>query len=681
MDVSLLRRPLLLLTLLATLAVGAACSGPGRMTQEPAQAEPAAEAAAPSGAATSPVEWALRRPLPHPLTYPANFAEAVEAGTRTTEGRPGPAYWQQQARYELAARVLPDEKRLEGTALITYTNDAPQPLPVLVVELVQNFHAEGAQRAELAEVTGGMELTRVSVDGQPVALGTRPAPGTYLEQGTLLGLFPPQPLAPDSTVQIELDFAYDIPQAGASGRMGYSEDNLVFLAYWYPVMAVYDDVLGWFTDPFLGTSEFYMDWASYDVTIEAPENWIVYGTGTLRNPDEVLAPDVIERMNAAHASDTPMTIVGPGQFDQATAEGDDGVLRWHFTAENVRDVAYSLTRASVWDAARTSVGDRDGDGTTDYAHINTFYRERAPLWSEVTAYQQHAIRFLSDYTGFPYPYPHMTAVEGADIIGGGMEYPMMTLMGDYTQRGDSALYNVTAHELAHMWIPMIAGPNERRYSWIDEGSTSFAENQARKAYYGGTDPGRGDQANYLQVALAGMEGEIMRRSAYHYPGPAFGTASYSKPASLLRALRAVVGEDAFHEAYRSFIADWAYKHPYPYDFFNTFERVAGRDLDWFWYSWYYTTWTLDQAVADVSVQDGRTVVTVEDQGRVPMPVLLTITTESGETLERRIPVDTWLDGATEATVTVDTAAPVTRVEIDAGYAFPDADRSDNVWTR
>src|SRR5690606_10260600 len=156
-------------------------------------------------------------------------------------------------------------------------------------------------------------------------------------------------------------------------------------------------------------------------------------TGELQNPEEVLAPDVLERLRAAHQSDEPMRVVGPDQFGAATLSSDDGMLRWSFTADHVRDFAFTLTRESIWDAARTPAGDRDGDGQTDYVQINTFYRETAPRWANVTAYQQHVIRFLSQHTGYPYPWPHMTAVEGGGIIGGGMEYPMMTLMGEYNQ--------------------------------------------------------------------------------------------------------------------------------------------------------------------------------------------------------------------------------------------------------
>ncbi len=648
------------------------CAGPSQMPVEAPSSSRAAQAS--SARMEQP-----QRELPGEVTTPEDFRQAIENGTRTTRGVPGPDYWQNTAAYTLTARLFPEEKRLEGTGRIVYQNNSPDTLDRLHLELAQNLHKEGAIRNELAEVTGGVELQRVMLGGQVLETDRTQRP-LYQEYGTQLILALEEPVLPGEQVEIEIDWRFTIPQQGASGRMGYNGEDLLYIAYWYPIMAVYDDVEGWFTDQFTGNAEFYAGFGNYDVVVEAPEGWIVQSTGALQNADEVLAPDVAQTMRRAHESDTPVMITTP-DTETVTAAGQER-LRWRFTAQRVRDVAFSLTRDGFWEGARTPVGDRDGDGQTDYAAINTFWRPQAPLWDNVTEYQQHSIRFLSDYTGIPYPYPHMSAVEGGGIIGGGMEFPMMTLMGDYNARGDSALYFVTAHELAHMWVPMIVGTNERRYSWMDEGTTTFAEGQARRDFYPDAPrPEVQDQESYLGAARQNLEGPIMRRSDYQYSGVAFGVASYPKPASMLVALRGLLGQDTFLRAYRGYLSAWAYKHPYPQDFFNAFEDAAGEDLDWFWDSFYYETWTLDQALARVEPVRGGVRITVEDQDEAFLPTDLTLTLENGETLERRIPVETWLEGRTEATVTIETPAPVERVEIDAARHFPDTDRSDNVWTR
>ncbi len=640
---------------------------------------PPAERASTSAAtqAPAPSDLSPARPLPQTPEQERGFAAAVRNGTRTKTGRPGPNYWQQDVDYDLTARLSPSDKRLEGTARITYTNNAPDTLDQLHLELLQNLHKPGVARLSPAEITGGVTLHRVAVDG--TALPDTSDGPRYSVQNTQLTLRPEQSVAPNSTVTIEVDWGFNIPQAGASGRMGYSRDTLFFLAYWYPQMAVYDDLTGWMDDPFLGLAEFYADFGDYDLTVHAPDEWVVQATGQLQNADSVLTTETLTRRQRAYASDSSTTILTPDQ--RGTVEAPNDTLTWHFTAQQMRDVAFSLSRNSYWDAARTPVGDRDGDGMVDSTHINTFWRDSAPKWSEVTRYQQHALTFLSEYTGIPYPWPHMTAVEGGGIIGGGMEFPMMTIMGDYNENSPRMLYAVTAHELAHMWKPMIVNTNERRYSWMDEGTTSFNENMAREDFFDDSDAVASDRADYLQAAREGREGEILRWSNFHRDFSRFGVASYRKPATLLVALRGVLGEETFNEAFRSFFETWAYKHPYPSDFFNTFERVSGRELDWFWYSWYDTTWTLDQAIGRVEQRGSEVAVTVADKGKAPMPVHLTVTLANGDTVERKIPVDVWLEGRVSTTTRVSVGdASVERVEIDAAHDFPDVNRENNVWT-
>jgi hypothetical protein len=622
---------------------------------------------------------ARRRPIPYPVSYSDGYERALQNGTRTAAGQPGPAYWQQWTDYTLRARIDTDEQRLEGSATILYHNNSPDALQVLFINLIQNVHAEGAPRNRPQQVTGGVELERVSVAGQELGTVTGDGPG-YRVEATAMEIVPPQPVSAGDSVVIEIDWSFEIPSEGVSNRMGW-EDDLFFLAYWYPQMAVYNDVVGWHTDWFMAGSEFYAGFGSYDLTVDVPEDWVVMGTGRLANTDEVLEERVIDRLREAESNDEVVHVITTDDLaNGVTKSSDDGRLAWRFVSEKVRDVAFSVTRASLWDAVRTPVGDRDGDGEEDYARIDAIYKENAPKWMSAALYGQHSIKFLSEYTGIPYPWPHMSAVE-AGFRGGGMEYPMMTLIGDYNQRTDSALYFVTAHELAHMWVPMIVNTDERRYSWMDEGTTSFNENQARKDFFPGLNHDIPDHNTYLEMAHSGNEGEMMRWSDHHYVPQAFSVASYSKPATVLAALRGVLGEETFLKAYRAYLSTWAYKHPYPWDMFQMFEDVAGRDLDWFWRSWYYETWKLDQAVAAVEKSDAGTRIVIEDRGLIPMPVRLRISFADGSVSREELSVERWLGGATTTEITIRGEREITRVEIDPEFLFPDADRSNNNWTR
>jgi hypothetical protein len=647
-----------------------------------------------AGCAPSPATTTAPTPVPETRGEPRaapptdslapspDFARAVARGTRTSRGEPGPRYWQQWAHYTIDARLVPAARRLEGTARIVYFNRSPDTLAALHVDLTQNVHAPEAVRNEPAETTGGVTLTRVEVDGRRVA-GEASGGARYQVVGTRLVVVPPERVLPGDSVTLSIDFAFTIPQAGAAGRMGYDGDDLFFLAYWYPTMAVYDDVVGWHPDPFRGTAEFYMGFGRYDYTVEVPDGWIVVGTGSLLNGDEVLAPAVRERLRIAEGSDTVVAVISEQDLRGAvTARGSGGRLRWRFHADSVRDVAFSATRRSVWDAVRAPVGDRDGDGDQEHTRVDAIYRPSASRWERSAEYGRHSITFLSRYLGLEYPYPHMTAVEARRIIGGGMEYPMMTLIGDYTASTDTGLYGVTVHELAHMWVPMIVGTDERRYGWMDEGMTEFVEQLGKQDFYPGTNFIEGEQEAYAGFALTGGEGPILRWSDFHYSAGAYTVASYYKPASALAALRAVLGEETFDRAYRAFIDTWKYKHPYPWDFFDGMERVSGRDLDWFWRAWYAETWTLDQAVARVEPGEGGAArIVVENRGRTPMPVRLAITRAGGEVIRREIPVDVWLEGARSATIDIPAGGAVTRVEIDPEQAFADVRRDNNVWTR
>jgi hypothetical protein len=616
------------------------------------------------------------RPVPYPVTPADRFMSAIENGTRTGTGEPGPDYWQQYARYDIDARIDTEARRLEGESRIVYFNNSPGALSTLSVKLYQNLHAEGAARHYPQEVTGGFELHRVAVNGQEIRPG-REAP-RFAVQGTSMPIWLASPLASGDSAILEIDWSFTIPRAGAAGRMGWNDDNLFYLAYWYPHMAVYDDVVGWHDDRFTGRGEFYAGFADYDVRLDVPAGWVVVGTGTLQNHDAVFPPEIRERIRQAEASDEVVNVLtaedfGPGS---ATLAPESGRLMWHLRSDRVRDVAYSITRESLWDAARAPVGDRDGDGATDYTRVDAIYRAEAEKWTEAVRYGQHSIAFLSEYLDFPYPWPHMTAVEGEGIIGGGMEYPMMTLIGGYNRASASALYGTIAHEFGHMWMPMTVSSDEVRWAWMDEGSTSFNDTQASNDYY--PDNNGSDAGQYAGMVAQGYDGTMMRWTDWEDPA-AWGIAAYPKGAAALGALRAILGDEVFQRAYRAYVDSWAWKHPKPWDLFNTFEAVSGEDLDWFWRGWFYERWKLDHAVASVETGSGRTRITIEDRGSLPMPAMVTVTREGGATEVLTVDVDRWLSGARTATLDVPAGAPVVRVELDAGHDFADVDRDNDVW--
>ena len=628
------------------------------------------------------------RAIPAPVAPPSEYQRAIERGWRSVDGSPGHSYWQQGTRYGIEATLDPETGLLTGTVRITYAHKAPITLNTVWLHLHQNFHREGELRNRAGEITGGVTLSRVAASGTDLTEQTSLSDGPgYRVAGTLMELRTSSPLQQGDTLRLEVDYSFTVPEKGMDGRMGHSEDRgMYFLAYWFPRMAVLDDLRVWDAEPFLGAAEFYDGFADYSVALTVPQHWSLIGTGTLENAEEVFSPLTLERLEAAAVSDTLVTVAALGErtAQTVTRETTAGSLTYRFSAANVRDFAWTASNTQRWDATSAVVPDRDDDGATDRVLIHSFWHEqRAPLWSEAWRYGKQSVEYHSEYTGLAYPWPHMTFVEGAGIIGGGMEFPMLTLIGAYEGQEGQALFNTVSHEVAHMWVPMIVGSNEKRYAWIDEGSATFLEHQSRMEFWPGVNHHRVEARRFLEAAAAGREQSLMRHADWYEPGIGFGVAAYDKPAALMAALREILEPGTWDAAYRAFISEWAFKHPTPWDFFSTFERFAGRDLDWLWTSFYYETWTLDQAVGEVTMRAGRgATIVIEDRGLAPYPTKVRIRTTAGGTIERDVPVEHWLAGNRTFQITLEpSAGAVTRVELDpAGYA-PDVDRSNNLWPR
>jgi aminopeptidase N len=363
----------------------------------------------------------------------------------------------------------------------------------------------------------------------------------------------------------------------------------------------------------------------------------------------------------------------------STARGTDGKLTWRFRAEKVRDFAWAASAKYIWDAAPAAAGDHNADGRPDTSLVQAFYRPemRRSNWDQTTRYAQHSVEFFSKYL-WPYPYPHMTAVDGPGSCGG-MEYPMMTCIGG--QWDTLGMYEVTNHEVGHMWFPMMVGSDEKRYAWMDEGITQFIQSQGMADFFKGFDDEARNRQPYVSLAESGGEVELMRHGDRYPNYTAYGVATYYKMATNMVALRSVLGEEMFDRALREYGRRWEYKHPTPYDLFNTVENVTGQDLSWFWRTWFFETWKLDQAIDTVTTVGDSLEVVVSNRGRAPMPVHLVVTRTDGRTDSLKAPVSVWFDGTRRTTLRVAREPGVKRFEIDPENDFPDLDRGNQVWPR
>jgi hypothetical protein len=627
-----------------------------------------------------------RKPAPLPLPVSEPYTRALARGTRSADGRPGPRYWQQRVRYDIRAELDPATAALTGSERITYLNRSPDTLRVLTMNVYQNLFTPPAVSAGSRLNTGGMTLTRFVLQGQPLAAlageawsqaihGATPR-GGYTVEGTMAGVSFPRPLAPGDSAVFEIDWRYKVPPAGAP-RTGWEDalgGRVYQVAQWYPQIAVYDDVVGADVTPYTGAGEFYLEYGDFDVALTLPSGWIVGATGTLTNPEQVLSAQTRARLAAAMSTDSTTPVVTETDLaaHAATLPGAGGKLTWRYHAANVRDVAFAASDRYLWDAARASVPDASGGAR--YVPVHALYRHGAPGWGRGARYGQHALGFLSRLI-IPYIYPQVTVSEGPEY---GMEYPMLVFIGRPTAARE--LQSVIAHEVGHEWFPMMVGADEAAFAWMDEGVNTYDEARAVEDFFPGADPWQENRTAYLGIAGRKTEAPMMKHID-QVGDPASGISAYFKPGTVLRSLNAVVGDSVFRLAMTTYANEWLLKHPYPWDFFRTFERVSGRDLDWFFEPWWFRTVTLDQAVESVRTIPGGVRVTIRDRGGAPAPTPIVVTTADGATATATIPGERWsVERMRSVSVDVPVRGRVTRVEIDPERLFPDVDRANNVWT-
>ncbi|HEX6134897.1 MAG TPA: M1 family metallopeptidase [Longimicrobiales bacterium] len=618
------------------------------------------------------------RPALRPVRPTAAFASAIERGTRTADGRPGPSYWQQRVEYRIEAELDPATARLQAEQVVMYRNHSPDTLRTILLHLYQNAFSEGVQRVRRVPITGGMTIRRVAVNNVEARRDSRAlGVSSYRIDGTLMWLDLARPVPPGGSVELEVGWHFVVPPRGAP-RTGHDDNEAFVVAQWYPQVAVYDDLRGWHDRPYWTNGEFYLEYGDFEVLLTLPEGWLVTATGELDNADEVLTPEVRQQLARARVQDEIINVVTTEDIEQqrATAREPGGQLTWRFRARDVRDFAFATSNRYVWDATHVMW---DGADPERRVLVNALYRPGATAWRDAARFMRHATAFHATHWG-PYIYPHISAAEGPI---GGMEYPMLVFIGG--SRTPQSLYSVLSHEIAHEWWPMMVGSNESLYAWQDEGLVTYVEDLSVRDMFADAAPELDTQSAYLRIAGTDAEKPIMTEPDLFGIGPQYGVAAYTKPGTMLRALGAVIGADVLQRGLREYTTRWLLRHPSAFDFFNVIEDVHGADLDWFWSPWFFDTAVLDQAIDGVSVESTasgeRVTVFVADHGEAPMPVPLVVTLADGSTREVQLPVEPWLAGATTQSTTIDVASSVARVEIDPQRYLPDVQRSNNVWLR
>ena len=609
---------------------------------------------------------------------------------RSAKGIPGPMYWQNSADYLIHATLNEKDTSISGDVTINYTNNSPDKLDYLWLQVDQNIFKPSSRAVAatkypgdyfeiLDAVAGGYQIKNVTVNYNGKAYTVEPI---ITDTRMQIRLQTPMRLKGDK-ISIKINFRFNIQMDGA-GRYGrqYTKNGVVYqIAQWYPRMCVYDDVEGWNTLPYMGLGEFYCEYGNYDYYITAPSEMIVYGSGDLQNPSQVLTPEQIKRLAQAAKSDKTVTIISADEAGKAsTRPYPKGNLTWHFKMNNTRDVAFAAGRGMIWDAAKIILP----SGRKALA-MSCYPVESAgdTAWSRSTEYLKNAIEI---YSKNYFEYPWNVAISSAGITAG-MEYPGL-IFNVYTLT-KGRLWFLIAHEIGHNWFPMIVGSNERKYMWQDEGLNTYINYIATDLFNKGEYVN--DPAYLKKTFFATKNYELFMHDkdplmtvsdamdeAQHYQ-------YYSKTAYGLNLLRTVVvGKERFDYAFRKYTEAWAYKHPTPYDFFNCINNAAGEDLNWFWKEWFFTTWTLDQAITDVKYVDNDpakgALITIENKGKMIMPVIIKIQQSNGDTGIVKLPVEIWQRNGTW-TFKYPSKNKIDKVILDPEKVLPDVNRKNNEWNK
>lgn len=540
--------------------------------------------------------------------------------TRSASGAPGRSYWQQKADYMMTIRLDDTRQMISGKETITYHNQSPDALTYLWLQLDQNQKSDDSdtystQTSSMEDRVTVGQLSRFEREKgldrgfhvEKVTSSTG-APLSYTINKTMMRVDLPQPIAAGASYVFHISWWYNIndrlKEGGRSGYEYFPKDSnyLYTIAQFFPRMCVYDDINGWQHKQFLGAGEFTLVFGDYDVRITVPADHAVAATGTLQNAKEVLTKQQQDRFAKAQKEyTTPVKIITQEEAIAQEAGRATKEKTWHFKATNVRDFAFASSRKFIWDAMAVKQS-----ASADVMAMSMYPKEGNPLWEMYsTKSVAHTLKWFSHYT-FDYPYPVAWSIHTDRI---GMEYPMICFNGGrpnedgtYGERTKYGLISVIIHEVGHNYFPMIVNSDERQWTWMDEGLTTFVQFLAEQQWERDYPSGRGAAfkiVDYMKADPGELE-PIMSNSENIQQ---LGSNAYAKTATGLNILReTIMGRELFDKALKEYAMRWKFKHPSPGDFFRTMEDASAVDLDWFWRGWFFTTDPCDIELADVKWQ-------------------------------------------------------------------------------
>jgi len=598
------------------------------------------------------------------LYTPLNIQSAYQKQTRSSNGMPGKNYWQNAADYKIKAEIDFPTRLLSGVEEIKYFNNSPDTLRSITIRLYQDLYQFGAARnfqISKEALSDGVEIKSLKINGTEI----NPADGDKVKRGnTLMVIDLSQPLLPSSTIVVETEWSFTIPK-GSSIRMGTYDSTTFFVAYWYPQIAVYDDVDGWDRISYNGEQEFYNDINNFEVEITLPNSFGVWATGVLQNPADVLMTNYLSLYKEALISSKVVNIITKDDLQKTVYSNSSEKNVWKFLAPNVPDFAFGTSDHYLWDAVTLKL-----ENKPEPIYVAAAYNPNSADFNKVAAIAKKSIEYFStDLPGINYPYPSMTVFNG----GGGMEFPMIVNNGSSST--EAGTVHLTSHEILHTYFPFYMGINEKKYAWMDEGWAVMLPFKFQSKEAEGYDPFARYVNAYENIAGSELEMPMMTPSIL-LRGAAYRTASYNRPAMAYQILLETLGEDIFKKALKEYITRWNGKHPLPYDFFNTFNEVTQEKLSWYWQPWFFEKGYPDLAIKKIENGDGVVRVLIEKVGNIPVPIHLIIQTGEGSEISVDRSAAIWKDGAKEVWIEHELIAPPKQITLGSKY-IPDVNRTNN----
>jgi hypothetical protein len=596
------------------------------------------------------------------LPTPRNIQATYNKGTRSITGMPGKNYWQNTANYDLAINFDPMTRLLKGVAAISYINNSPDTLRQIWFKLYTNYYQKGAPRQRKVspgDLTDGMIIDSLWINNSPVHATRMNIDATNATVGQLSVL-------PGQKIQFRIVYHYTLNK-GSHNRTGEIEPGAAFIAYFFPRIAVYDDIDGWNRIPYTGTQEFYNDFCHFSASITVPANYVVWATGDLKNGNDVLTATYYQRLQEAEKNDPIVYIIDTTDLRKGgiTTAGKSHNT-WHFDADDVTDFVFATSDHYIWQSTSLVVDPK----TKRRTRVDAVFNPKHKDYFHVAGDARKTIEAMSyTFPAWPFPYPHETVFDGLDQ----MEYPMMVNDNPVADRAESI--ELTDHEVFHTMFPFYLGINETKYAWMDEGWATLAEwlispmiDSTITDLYG--------VAPYANTAGHEMDLPIITLSTELSRG--YFTNSYPKPAMGYLYIKDYLGDALFTKALHHYIRQWHGKHPMPNDFFYSMNQGSGKNLNWFWKSWFFDNGMPDLAITSVNKTGNKLSVVVTNKGGKPVPVDLVVyyKDNSSEKVHRSIAV--WEKGSASTTILFTPARPVKRMSLTHPHT-PDSNQNDNVF--